>query len=242
MIYLVYSDVHGNLEALEAFFAVAESIVHDKKVCLGDIVGYGADPNSCIELVRGRTDVVLAGNHDYAVVGKTDLSYFNAYAYEACVWTGNVLTREGKDYLKSLPAIREEDEVCWAHASPFEPEEWHYIFSLPDALNNFHHFKAPVCFTGHTHRPVIFAKGSGDQVEAFIQPVVELQPGYRYIINVGSLGQPRDGNPDPVFAIYDTESARIVFRRFHYDLAATQRKIMENGLPPYLAERLAAGW
>lgn len=242
MIYLIYSDVHSNLEALKTFFAVAESVAHDKQVCLGDIVGYGADPNPCIELIRERTDIILAGNHDYAAIGKTDPSLFNTHAYQACVWTCNELTEENKDYLGSLPIFKEEDDVCWAHSSPFEPEEWHYIYSSRDGLKNFDYFSASVCFYGHTHRPIILEKSPDDRIDTFVQPVFELKPENRYLINVGSLGQPRDGNPDPVFAIYDTESAKVVFRRFNYDCAATQQKILQNRLPPYLAERLATGW
>ncbi|MFQ5673301.1 MAG: metallophosphoesterase family protein [Nitrospinales bacterium] len=241
MIYIIFSDVHSNLEALQTFLEIADGIVHDKKVCLGDLVGYGADPNPCIELVRDRADLVLGGNHDYAVTGRMDLSRFNAYAYQACLWTRDRLTRENREFLESLPARREEEGVCWAHSSPFEPEQWHYIFSVADGARQFDHFKAPLCFVGHTHVPMILEKTPDGEIAAHPIADLKLVPRSRYIVNVGSLGQPRDGNPDPAFVIFDDDSMIVEYRRFTYDYATTQNKIVGNGLPGYLADRLSVG-
>ncbi|MBI5426816.1 MAG: metallophosphoesterase family protein [Nitrospinae bacterium] len=241
MIYIVFSDVHGNLESLETFVQISGSIVHDKKVCLGDIVGYGADPNPCVEWVKENVDIVLGGNHDYAAVEKTDVSYFNPHAYQACLWTRRELTRDNIKYLRSLSAAREEDGVFWVHSSPFEPERWHYVTSLYDGMENFAHFNAPICFLGHSHRPLILEQDVEGQVDAYPPSALRLNAERRYIVNVGSLGQPRDGNPDPAFAIFDSDLQTLEFRRYKYDLQTAQKKILEKGLPPFLAERLSYG-
>ncbi|MFQ5715953.1 MAG: metallophosphoesterase family protein, partial [Nitrospinales bacterium] len=226
---------------LGAFLETADTIAHDKKVCLGDMVGYGADPNPCVELIRDRADLILAGNHDYAAVGKTDVSYFNPDAYKACIWTHDELTDDNKEFLRSLPVRKLEGGIFWAHSSPFQPLAWHYIFSAVDGARNFDYFDASVCFVGHTHKPIILQKDPAGQIETCSGSFWKLRPGNRYIINAGSIGQPRDGNPDPSFGIYDTESGTIEIRRFSYDRSTARKKILENGLPPFLAERLDLG-
>ena len=241
MVYIIYSDVHSNLEALQTFLQITNNIAHDWKVCLGDIVGYGPDPNPCIKLVREHTDLVLAGNHDFAVLNKTNLSSFNFPARKACIWTSEQLTEENLEYLDGLPVFREENRVCWAHSSPFEPEGWHYIFSHYDGEVNFDHFNASVCFVGHTHVPLILEKNASGVIVKNTLSTTKLALESRYIVNVGSLGQPRDYNPNPAFGIFDSESMTIEFRRFSYDLVTTQEKIIQNGLPVYLAERLKIG-
>lgn len=241
MRYLIFSDLHGNLESLQAFRQISETIDHDKKVFLGDLVGYCADPNACVEWVRENTDIVLGGNHDFAVVGKTDPSYFNPQAYQSCIWTRLELTRENKDFLMTLPCEIEKDGVYWVHSSPFEPENWHYVNDREDGKINFDHFSGPLCFLGHSHRPVVIEMRPDGKIRDHFPSSWDIQPEYRYIINVGSLGQPRDGNPKPAFVIFDSSAGTVEFRRYDYDFAATQRKIRDNGLPPPLADRLAMG-
>jgi diadenosine tetraphosphatase ApaH/serine/threonine PP2A family protein phosphatase len=244
MRYLIFSDLHSNLESLQSFSEIIDTIEHDKKVFLGDLVGYGADPNACVNWVRENADLVLGGNHDYAVVGKTELTYMNPYAYQACLWTRQELTPENKEFLVGLPSEIVEDGVHWVHSSPFEPEQWHYVVSSQDGEINFDHFSTQLCFLGHSHRPVVIEQeqGQGGAITDSISPVkCELKPDHRYIVNVGSLGQPRDGNPKPAFVIYDSILRIIEFQRYKYDIAATQRKILDCGLPPYLAERLEKG-
>lgn len=247
MVYLIISDLHSNLESLERFIQISKTIPHDQKVCLGDIVGYNANPNECVDWVRDNVDVVLAGNHDYAVVGKTDTSYFNPYAYEACMWTREALTEDNIEYLGSLPTQREQNGILWVHSSPFEPNEWHYVNNKYDGEENFPHFKAQWCFLGHSHKPVVLEQHPGGAVEAVYGGAVHhwdytLKPDCRYIINVGSLGQPRDGIPDPCFVVFDSDKSSVTFRRYEYDLKSTQEKIRANNLPPFLAERLSAGF
>jgi len=240
MICLIFSDLHANLEALEAFQKNIASIDHDAKVCLGDTVGYGADPNHCVEWVRENSDVVLAGNHDYAAVGKTDTSYFNPFAMQACLWTREKLTSANQEYLCSLPVEKEKYGIRWAHSSPFEPDKWHYVTSAMDG-SQFESFTEPVCFLGHTHVPLVLELSPEGVVEEYFVSHMKLKPGFRYIVNVGSLGQPRDHNPNPSFVTYDTNLSAIEYRRFPYDIASAQEKILQQGLPSFLAERLGSG-
>lgn len=247
MVFLVFSDLHSNLESLTRFIEISETIPHDRKVCLGDIVGYNTDPNECVDWVRDNVDIVLAGNHDYAVVGKMDTAYFNSYALKACLWTRGVLTKKNAEYLSSLPLKREQDGVLWVHSSPYEPEEWHYVNNKYDGEDNFPHFDGQWCFLGHSHKPVILEKHPGGVVEAVYGGAVhfweyELKPDCRYIINVGSLGQPRDGIPAPCFVIFDSDKGTVAFQRFDYDVPRTQEKIRAQKLPVFLAERLSAGF
>lgn len=241
MRYVIISDLHSNLEALDAFVRVTKGMKFDKLVCLGDIVGYGANPNELVDWVRDNAQIVLAGNHDYAAVELTDTAYFNPYALNSCYWTRHELTEKNRKYLASLPVDRVEDGIHWSHSSPYEPEEWHYVVSRYDGIDNFPHFEETCCFLGHTHRPCIMEEDPFQRVQMFTDTEFKLKEDCRYLFNVGSLGQPRDGSPDPAFAIYDSEAGTFQLRRFGYDFELAQKKILENGLPPFLAERLAVG-
>lgn len=241
MKYIIFSDVHSNLEAVESFCQVIESIDHDKKVCLGDIVGYNADPNRVVEWIFNDVDLVLAGNHDYAVLKKTDISYLNSGAYQACVWTSDILKKKNKEFLNTLPTQKVEDDIHWVHSSPFQPMQWHYVSSEFSAKKNFDHFDQALCFLGHSHLPGIYVKSKDNEVFSLEACKVELDPESRYIINVGSLGQPRDRNPDPSFVFYDSVIHVIEFHRFSYDLSLTQQKIRASGLPYSLGDRLSDG-
>jgi diadenosine tetraphosphatase ApaH/serine/threonine PP2A family protein phosphatase len=241
MRYVIFSDLHSNLEALHQFQKEIVSIGYDKLVCLGDIVGYGTDPNQCVEWVRETVDFTIAGNHDWGVVEKTDISYFNPYAYESCLWTRKQLTEENKNFLRSLPLDREEGGVYWVHASPFEPKAWHYVTSKTGAERHFKNFQVPICFVGHSHKPILLEQKPNGEVSDHDAVSLEIKPENRYIFNDGSLGQPRDGNPDPSFMTYDTKDKTVKIHRFQYDLKPTQQKILDKGLPRYMAERLGEG-
>ena len=158
MKFIIFSDVHSNLESLQSFCGVTEPILHDKKVCLGDIVGYNADPNPVVEWIRDKTDFALAGNHDYSVLNKTDASYLNPAAYQASLWTRRNLTNSNKDFLNTLPIEKEEGGIYWVHSSPFEPKKWHYVSTKKSAEKNFNYFDQAICFLGHSHLPGIFEK------------------------------------------------------------------------------------
>ncbi len=241
MRYIIFSDLHSNLEALNQFEKEIESIAHDKLVCLGDIVGYGADPNACVEWVMENVDFSVAGNHDWAAVNKTNISYFNSDAYQSCLWTREKLTEKNKLFLSSLPLDHEEGGIYWVHASPYKPESWYYVTSKTVGERNFKSFEAAICFVGHSHRPVILEQKADGEINDYVSDIWNIEPKRRYIFNDGSLGQPRDRNPNPAFMVYDSEERIVRIHRFEYDLSSAQDKIRENGLPSDLAERLTQG-
>ena len=241
MVFVVYSDVHSNLEALNVFFEALNDIPYGRLVCLGDIVGYGADPNPVVELIREKTNIVLGGNHDFAAIGKTDPSNFNPYAFNSCMWTRSELLQENQRYLQGLSSKKVIDGITWVHSSPLEPEKWHYV--LPYSFNekNFEHFNTKICFVGHSHVPVLLEKTPQAEIKTLFKTEYFLRRDCRYIVNVGSVGQPRDGCQNPAFVVYDSEKDKVKFYRFSYDFTLTQQKILRAGLPPYLAKRLAEG-
>lgn len=234
----ILSDIHSNLEALEAAFDYIDR-EHIKTVyCLGDIVGYGPNPNECIEIIRERCDQVLMGNHDYAAIGLANIEYFNDYAKASVYWTVSNLTGENTEYLRKLPFTYETDDFFLVHASPSEPSRWHYILSSEIAELEMKYFHQSVCFIGHSHVPVIY---SGEGVIRRTPVSLETKPG-KYIINVGSIGQPRDGDPALCFAVYEPERRMVEHIRLHYSVNRTYEKIIKSGLPVYLAERLLKGY
>ncbi len=228
----IFSDIHGNLEALQKAFEIIEQKNIDEVVCLGDLVGYGANPNECIDFIERRTKKVLLGNHDQAAFDLRQAEFFNTYARRSAYWTHDVLTQQHHEYLQSLPYTLTDAELTYVHSSPFEPEEWHYIFSVREATRNFNYFKSPICFFGHSHVPGIHCEDHRTH---------EVQKDSRYLINVGSIGQPRDGDWRLSFGIFDTDSWSYENVRSEYDVESAAGKILEAGLPRFLAERLFAG-
>ncbi len=241
MIYGLISDIHGNLEALTAVLEELEKRKVDEILCLGDVIGYGPDPEECLELVKSRAKVVLAGNHDYASLGLLDVSYFNPYAKRAVDWTASQLSEKARKYLQNRPLKIDFDNFTIVHATPENPAAWEYILSIEDAAENFPYFKGQACFIGHSHVPVIIAQEEDGKV--LVRRVKELafQEHERYIINVGSVGQPRDLDPRAAFGIYDTRENKYQLIRIAYDIQKTQQKILDRGLPAFLAERLSVG-
>ncbi len=239
--YLIVSDVHANLVALEAVLADAPAF--NKIWCLGDLVGYGPNPNECIERIQDFDHVSLAGNHDWAALGKLDLRSFNTDARTANLWTRDELTPAGREYLDGLPTYIEQENFYMAHASPKEPV-WEYVLDTNVAYDNFSHFSAPVCLVGHTHVPIIFEldeerKGCNTHIPPIPAPVPLDQN--RMIINPGSVGQPRDGDPRASYAILDTDNMTWEFRRVAYPIEITQERMRARGLPRRLIERLGLG-
>jgi diadenosine tetraphosphatase ApaH/serine/threonine PP2A family protein phosphatase len=241
--YAILSDVHGNLEALQAVLGDLAREGADRILFLGDIVGYGADPKECIALVREKTHAIVAGNHDWAAVGKTDVTNFNSAARSAVDWTSAQLSSEETNFLAHLPLQGEEDAFIFVHATPLYPELWSYIFFEYDALQNLKALAQKACFIGHSHIPAVYSlrpTGELSYETAFAE--VSLQGGGRFLINVGSVGQPRDGNASAAYGLYDDEKGLFFLRRVRYDIGAAQRKILSAGLPPVLAERIGRGW
>lgn len=227
MKYAIISDIHGNLEALQAALNHIDTLDVDEIVCLGDVVGYGPNPNECIELVRVRCLQTVKGNHDAAAIDLMETMHMNKLAREAAIWTHDRLNPASKEYLMQLPLISKVENATLVHASPYEPEEWHYIMTNLDAEIAFRHFDTPVCFIGHSHRPGIFSK-NGAEIE-------------KKIINVGSVGQPRDRDPKLSFGLFDTETFEYENIRLSYSVEKTADKMFSVGLPSELAERLFYG-
>lgn len=237
----IISDIHSNLEALTAVVQVMDELKVDEVVCLGDVVGYGPDPNEAIAIVRERALVIIAGNHDFASVGLTDTTYFNTVAREAAEWTGKVLTEEHRRFLSDLDYVYRRGHLLFVHATPEAPEQWYYLETIGDARRNFAAFSERVCFVGHSHVPVVLALTKQGEISVVTDQKVALTPEGRYLINVGSVGQPRDGNPNACFGLLDSEQGTFQLVRVGYAIATTQEKIRAAGLPEYLAARLALG-
>ncbi len=228
----VISDIHSNLPALQRTFEVIDHLAVDRVYCLGDIVGYGPSPNECIDIIRERCAAVVKGNHDCGAIDELPLDHFNIYGKSAIRWTRTHLTETNVEYLRRLPMLRVLDGVTLAHASPLNPEDWQYIFAWPDAERCFPAFSTRICFIGHTHIPVIV--GEDGSVNTF-------REGLRYLINVGSVGQARDGNPRISFGLLDTTASKFEFMRVDYNIEATASAILAARLPDYLAQRLFLG-
>jgi predicted phosphodiesterase len=245
MRYLVFTDIHGNLEALLAVLkAVAKKRV-DHYLFLGDLVGYGASPNEVVQKLSSLKPLSLVrGNHDKAVCGLDSVQTFNPIAASAIFWTKSRITKKNYDLLyklKQSPDIVDES-ITICHGAPFDED--YYIFGEFDAAEAFSYFQTPICFFGHTHFPFVYAEKDQIVEGTFLEGranEVKLEKGVRYLINPGSVGQPRDRNPMAAYAIYDTDARTVKFYRVEYDVAEAQRKILDQNLPPALAERLTLG-
>jgi len=238
--YAIISDIHGNLQALQEVLALVEHLKVSWIICLGDIVGYGGDPSACIDLVRRKCSGVILGNHDAAAVGLTSISFFNPVAAAAALWTRKVLTEEEKSYLSQLPLRQQFDDFEIVHSTPDQPQIWRYLMIEEDAEPLFNYFRKPILFYGHTHLPMVFEKGE-EGVRLYEASDFKLQAQSSYIVNVGSVGQPRDGDPRASFAVYDSTEKEVSFYRVPYDIHTAQRRILDNGLPSLLAARLEYG-
>jgi diadenosine tetraphosphatase ApaH/serine/threonine PP2A family protein phosphatase len=234
------SDIHANVEALDAVLKEIDGRGVRRILCLGDVVGYGASPNDCVERVRSRCELTLLGNHDSASSGGPEAARFNPNARAAVLWTARVLTPEHRDLLRSLPLTRRVDSFWCVHASPASPRDWEYIFDRFDAEPQFQFFSEQLCFIGHTHQPAVFERAPSGCVS--LPPTRQrFDPEKRYIVNVGSVGQPRDRDPRACFALLHEGAGEVEFVRVPYDIETAQQKIRDANLPPVLAARLALG-
>ena len=234
------SDIHGNLEALEAVLAEIKARRPKRVFCLGDVVGYGASPNECLAKVRKECELVLLGNHDAAASGGPEAARFNIYARVAAEWTAKTLTRENREFLQRLPLTSSQGSAFLVHASPACPRDWEYLLDRFDAEPQFHYFTEPICFIGHTHQPAVYmADPSG--TKSLPTSNVTLEPDRRYIVNVGSVGQPRDHDPRACFVLYNEAAGVVEYVRVPYNIEGAQAKIRAAQLPEVLAARLATG-
>ncbi len=228
----IISDIHSNLDALTAVFDRIDSLRPDRIICLGDIVGYGAEPNECVDLFRRHSIPAVLGNHDQAVSGDLPVDDFNDTAKAAVLWNRERLAKDNAEFLRGLPFTIEESDALFVHSSPDHPEEFHYLIYHSDTAGSFRSFSQPICFVGHTHRPVIFnVNGSQSAISRDV----------RSIVNVGSVGQPRDGDRRGCFVLFDSVEWSVEHIRVEYDVQKAREKIIAAGLPKKLGDRLLVG-
>jgi len=241
MRYGIFSDIHSNLEAFNVVLDAFSKEAIDSYLCLGDIVGYAANPKECIEKWQGLSCVTVIGNHEAAAVELLDTEYFNPVAKAAIFWTAEKLSKEDKQFLSSLKYVYQNEELILVHGTLDNPERFDYLFDIPLAIPTFNLMDRPLCFVGHSHVPGIFIQDN-DKTGYLDKSSVKISKGKKYIINVGSVGQPRDGDPRAAYCIYDTDSHLIEIKRIEYNIKKTQQKITQAGLPTFLARRLAEGF
>jgi predicted phosphodiesterase len=235
----IFSDIHSNLEALEAVLADARARECTQFVCLGDVVGYNANPHECVELVREMDCPLVKGNHDEQASLAESSRDFNEMAEQAIEWTRKNLTEDDKAWLRGLRLQRQVRDFTIVHATLDTPEQWGYVFNNLDAAASFTYQHTTVCFFGHTHVPMAFIRDEG--VKRVRSEQLRIDPTKKYFINTGSVGQPRDADWRAAYCIYHIEKNVVEQRRLKYNLAAAQKKIIKAGLPRLLAERLAIG-
>jgi predicted phosphodiesterase len=239
MKFAIFGDIHANLEAFQSVIADSEEQGCTNYVCLGDIVGYAANPSECLEIVRAMNCPVVRGNHDEGAASTSLLEELNPLAQRALLWTRDQLNDDKRQWLRELRLVRQVRDFTVVHATLDSPGSWGYVTNRFDAMASFSYQFTQVCFYGHTHVPRVFEKD--DTVRGARGELVELQRGVKYFVNVGSVGQPRDGDWRASYAIYDVQTQTICIRRVEYDIQTAQKKILAAGLPPLLAERLSLG-
>lgn len=240
MLYGIFSDIHANLAALQA---VVQSMVDhgvERRVCLGDLVGYCADVEECVQLTAQVSDICVMGNHDSVAVKRESAVLFNQYARQVIEWTQQNLSAESLAYLQSLPYMVEENDLCFVHASPKSPADWFYIASLDEAMDAFDFFSASYCFVGHTHNPVIVALKDG-LPHVIEEDYYQSTPGERLLVNVGSVGQPRDCDARASWCLFDSEQRTVKIIRVSYEIERTQKQMRKRDFPTFLIKRLSEG-
>ncbi|MCX7877685.1 MAG: metallophosphoesterase family protein [Ignavibacteria bacterium] len=240
MKYVILSDIHANLEAIEACFRKIDELKPDRIICLGDLVDYGAEPNECSEIIRRNADVVIMGNHDEAQFDYELAENFSENAYISSILTRKIILPELIEYFRTLPRAHIENSLHFVHASPLFPENYQYILNVNEARLNFAHFFEKICFIGHSHLPLVFEKRNYD-IKIITSEKFVIKEECSYIINVGSTGQPRDHNPKASFGFFDTDISVYENIRVEYDIQKAAEKILKAGLPEFLAYRLYQG-
>jgi predicted phosphodiesterase len=239
MRFAIFGDIHANFEAFEVVLADAHEQSCEAHICLGDVVGYNANPRECLERVRALNCPVVKGNHDDYAASESSLESFNPLAEVAIQWTRDQLDGEEKKWLAALPLTLEISGFTIVHATLDDPNGWGYVLNQLDAAASFSQQTTELCFFGHTHSPRAYIKDSS--VVGLSYEELDLNKGKKYFINVGSVGQPRDGDWRAAYVVFDDEKRSVHLRRLRYDLPRAQEKILSSGLPPRLADRLAFG-
>jgi len=236
------SDIHANLEAFEAVMRRIGEANVDRVVSLGDVVGYGPDPDACVDRIGTIADIRLCGNHDQAALAETDPADFNEDARNAILWTRRVIAGQTAEKLKSYAMLCVEEAWMAVHATPEAPARWEYLMTGADIRRNLEIIPAPVCFVGHSHYPGIFERTKTGEILEHRTTEIRLAEGSRYLINVGSVGQPRDGDPRSAFGLLDTDAGVFRLLRTEYPILPVQQRMAAAGLPPNLIDRLAMGF
>ena len=243
MKYGILGDIHGNLSALERVLAALQPERVDCLVSVGDVVGYGAAPRECIALLREASAQVVLGNHDAAAVDMLDMVYFNTYARDAVLWTKKILTRDERSWLSALPLARHLEHCSVAHGTLYRPELFDYVQTPEDANPSLDVMPLAVCFVGHSHVPVSLMRMADDPTRTAytVDSLIDINEAQRALVNVGSVGQPRDEDSRAAYAVYDTEAGVITIHRVEYDIDREASRIRRAGLPTMLADRLFLG-
>lgn len=239
MRYAILADIHANYEGLQAVLADARERGATHYACLGDVVGYNADPGPCLETIRALACPMVRGNHDHYCSHADSLEGFHPLAANVIDWTRTQLSAEEREFLGKLSLVESVESFTIVHSTLDTPEDWGYVFDKLEAEANFSYQTTAVCFYGHTHVPLVFEKC--DDIRAGLYQRLKLEAGRKYLVNVGSVGQPRDGDPRAAYVLYDLAGRTIELRRVPYDFRVTQQKILDHGLPHRLAFRLAQG-
>jgi predicted phosphodiesterase len=236
-----FSDVHSNLEALKSTMEDFRKEKLEKIFFLGDAVGYGPDPNECVELIQKVSQKSIMGNHDFVALNLMETNWFNQYAKEAIQWTKSKLSEKNMELLSEYAMDHRVDIFHLVHSTPKEPANWDYIFTLDEAEENFSFFNHRVCLIGHSHRPFIIKKSDQRHCLLVNETGVEIEDGFKYLINIGSVGQPRDGDSRACYLIYDDQTKNAKLKRVSYDIKKTQTKMKKAKLPQFLIDRLSFG-
>lgn len=242
MRYGIFTDVHGNMEALTVVLEHLKGLDIDRYAFLGDAVGYGANPNEVCDIIRDVADVSIVGNHDAAVSGRMDYEEYYDAARHALNWCAEQLSQENMTWLKNLPYKQREGDIEFCHGAPLAPEMFDYLFSADQVVDIVEADQnlAPVTFIGHSHLTISF-EIQGQEVTPMVAPEIALQKDAKYIITAGSVGQPRDRDPRTCCGVYDTDAQTFTFFRLDYDIMTTRQKIIDAGLAPVFGERLLVG-
>ncbi len=235
------SDIHGNLEALEAVLADVDKHQVEEIHCLGDVVGYGCDPVACLDTVVKRCKTTLMGNHEYVAMGLLSEEHLNSVARASLSWTADQLSDRDLSLIADFEMTHTVEKALLVHSSPFEPDQWHYIISRDAAETAFDICGAHLCFFGHTHLPMIFSSRPGSSLRQQAGHDFLPDPDTRYLVNVGSVGQPRDNDNRASYVVYDSQEQEINFHRVEYDIALAQSKMTRAKAPAMLIERLSVG-
>jgi predicted phosphodiesterase len=241
MRYGIFSDIHSNLEALEATVDAYKNEAIDTYLCAGDVVGYAANPNECIEKVKPLAMITVAGNHDWAAVNLFSDTYFNPKAREAISWTRHNLDDKSRYFLEFLKLLYKNEDLTLVHGTLDNPQDFNYITDAYIAEGTFRLLETKICFVGHTHAAGTFIKDKDSRIIYCKDNHIEIKDENQYIVNVGSVGQPRDDNPNAAYAIYDTNKKEVEIKRVVYDIKAARKKVMDAGLPEFLGNRLLIG-